>query len=312
MKLAYIFPGQGAQYVGMGSELRQKYPAAAKVFQEADEVLGYGLSELCFTGPAETLRLTYHTQPAILTTSVAALFVFAELAEVQPVCTAGHSLGEYTALVGSGMLDFASAVKLVHLRGKWMDEAVPAGVGAMSAVLGMDRDVLAAVCSQASGEDEVAQLANINCPGQIVISGTTAAVASAGELAKEHGAKRVIPLDVSGPFHSSLMKPASERLRQALVDTRFTPTDIPVVQNVDAALRRDPDAVRKGLEEQLFQSVLWEDDVRTMLELGVDAFVEFGPGTVLSGLVRKIARGIPTYHVEDEASLRQTLQAVRG
>ncbi len=312
LKTAFVFPGQGAQYVGMGKDLMDKYEVARRTFEEADAALGFSLSDIILDGPDSDLKLTYHTQPALLTVSIAAYRVFVEQSSVTPVCVAGHSLGEYTALVAAGVLDFADAVRLVHWRGKWMDEAVPAGVGAMSAVLGMDASSLEQVCRDASEGSEVVELANLNCPGQIVISGTRAAVERAGALAKERGAKRVIPLEVSGPFHCSLMKPAAEKLARALAETMFHESSIPVVANVDAEARTQTDEIRRALEAQLYSSVRWEDDVHTMLGLGVEAFLEFGPGTVLSGLIRKIAKGIPTLHVENDTSLQESLQALHG
>jgi [acyl-carrier-protein] S-malonyltransferase len=311
LKLAFVFPGQGAQYVGMGTELAARYQVARDTLKTADDVLGFGLSDLCARGPESSLRLTYHTQPALLAISVAALRVFQEVAGIQPVVVAGHSLGEYSALVAAGILSFEDAVQLVHWRGRWMDEAVPAGKGAMSAVLGMEPLELAQVCAEAGAGEEVAELANLNCPGQIVISGSASAVERAGLLAKEKGAKRVIPLEVSGPFHSSLMKPAAGKLIQALTEVEFHESSIPVVANVDAVARTDVEGIRSALESQLYMSVRWEDDVRTMLDMGVDGFVEFGPGTVLSGLIRKVERRIPTFHVEDDASLQETLQTIR-
>jgi [acyl-carrier-protein] S-malonyltransferase len=310
VRVAFVFPGQGAQYVGMGKELMENYEVARETFAKADEVLGFSLTDLCLNGPESSLKLTYHTQPALLTISTAAHRVFREHCDIQPVCVAGHSLGEYSALVAAGVLDFETAVELVHWRGKWMDEAVPAGVGAMSAVLGMNADALEEVCREASGEAGVVELANLNCPGQIVISGHREAVERAGALAKERGAKRVIPLEVSGPFHCSLMKPAADRLAAALAKADFHESAIPVVANVDAVARTNTGDIRRALEAQLYSPVRWEEDVRAMLNLGVDAFVEFGPGTVLSGLIRKVEKGIPTYHVEDEASLKETLQAL--
>lgn len=312
MKLAFVFPGQGAQYVGMGNDLCARYSVARETLATADDALGFSLSGLCANGPESSLRLTYHTQPALLAISIAAYRVFQEHVQMEPAVVAGHSLGEYTALVAAGILTFEDAVRLVHWRGKWMDEAVPDGLGAMSAVLGMEADMLQAVCREVSSGQEVAELANLNCPGQIVISGSALAVERAGSLAKERGAKRVIPLVVSGPFHSSLMKPAAARLTQALSDVEFLQSSIPVVANVDALARVDSGEIRKALEAQLYRSVRWEDDVRAMLNMGVEGFVEFGPGTVLSGLIRKVDRRIPTFHVEDEASLQETLLAIRS
>lgn len=313
MKLGYVFPGQGAQYVGMGQELARQYPFVRKMFADADRILGYALSELCWSGPEDTLRLTYHTQPAILTHSIAALRVFTAAlrdAAVTPIVAAGHSLGEYSALVASGALSFEDAVLLVHRRGRFMDEAVPAGQGAMAAVLGMEGDTLANVCAAVSTDGEIVELANLNCPGQVVISGTAEGVARASVLAREHGAKRVIPLDVSGPFHCQLMKPAAEQLAAALGAVDIKPASMPIVTNVDAVPQTEPTVLRGALVQQLYSSVRFEADVREMLRLGVQAFIEFGPGTVLSGMIKKIERGTPVFHVEDEASLRETLHGL--
>lgn len=312
MKLAWLFPGQGAQYVGMGQLLADKFPAARAVFDEADEVLGFSIRDLCFRGPEDALRVTYHTQPALLTTSVAAWRVFTELTGVTPVVAAGHSLGEYSALVAAGALSFADAVQLVYWRGRWMDEAYPAGQGAMAAVLGLDAGPLAEVCVAASHDGDIVELANLNCPGQVVISGTAGAVARAGEMAKARGARRVIPLVVSGPFHCSLMRPAAGQLSAALRTTPIADAHVPVVANVDAVPHTAPDDIRRALEAQLYSPVRFEDNVRTMMDMGVDTFVEFGAGTVLSGLVKKVDRQLRTFHVEDEASLQETVAAVTG
>ncbi|MCL6637809.1 MAG: ACP S-malonyltransferase [Alicyclobacillus sp.] len=312
MRLAFVFPGQGAQYVGMGRSLYQQYETARAVFAEADQTLGFSLSELCFAGPEDQLKLTYHTQPALLTVSTAAHRVFAEQTGLDPLVVAGHSLGEYSAVVAAGGLPFAQAVSLVYRRGRWMEEAVPSGQGTMAAVLGLDGEALAAVCRNASTGGELVQVANLNCPGQVVISGHTGAVARASELAKAAGARRVIPLEVSGPFHCELMRPAADQLTTALQSASFVNTRVPVVANVDAQARTAAAAIRQALIDQLVQPVRWEEDVRAMLALGAEAFVEFGPGTVLSGLIKKIDRRIPTFHVEDESSLRETIQALQG
>lgn len=314
MKLAYVFPGQGAQYVGMGKELAQRYEAARKTYAMADEALGFSVSSLCFDGPAEELKKTHFTQPALLTTSIAALRAFEEVVEerVTPAFVAGHSLGEYTACVAAGSLDLREALSLVHRRGQWMDEAVPGGTGTMAAVLGMEAEALDAVCKEVSTEQSVVELANVNCPGQIVISGHVDAVKRAMDHAKQRGAKRAIALTVSGPFHSSLMKRASDKLSDALLTSGFQDVTIPVVANVDGGLNTHSKDIITALKEQLYQPVLWELDTRVMLKEGIDVFIEFGPGTVLSGLIRKVERGIPTLHVEDEASLRETLAEVQG
>jgi len=313
MKYAYLFPGQGAQYVGMGKDLTEAYPTARRLFEEADEALGFSLSKIILEGPEDKLRLTYHTQPALLVTSVAAYRVFVEQGgEAQPVVVAGHSLGEYSALTAIGALDFTEAVRLVHLRGRWMDEAVPAGQGAMSAVMGMEHALLAQICAQATAEVGVVEVANVNCPVQIVISGTKAGVERASEMAREQGARRVIPLVVSGPFHCSLMRPAAAKLQAELEKTAIGQVGIPVVANVDGQPKTYPADIRKALEQQLYLPVLFEQDIGTMLDMGVETFIEFGPGTVLSGLVKKIQRRIPTLHVENESTLQETLAAIRS
>jgi [acyl-carrier-protein] S-malonyltransferase len=312
VKVALLFPGQGAQYVGMGRELIENYEVARRTLEEADDALGFALSKLILEGPEEELRLTYHTQPALLTVSIAAYRVLAEfMPNLKPAVAAGHSLGEYSALVALSSLSFSDAVKLVHLRGQWMDEAVPAGQGAMSAVLGMGADALDAVCRQAAKEAGVVELANINCPGQIVISGTVAGVERASTLATEAGARRVIPLVVSGPFHCSLMKRAAVKLEDQLAKTSFSSIDVPLVANVDAKSHTEAADIQSGLAKQLYSPVLWEQGVRTMLDMGVDTFIELGPGTVLSGLVKKVERRIQTMHVEDEATLRAVIEAVQ-
>lgn len=312
MKLGFVFPGQGAQYVGMGKDLLDRYTVVRDTFAEADEALGFSLSRLILEGPEADLRLTYHTQPALLTTSIAAYRAFRTHSDAPADVMAGHSLGEYTALVAAGALSFSDAVRLVHLRGRWMDEAVPAGEGAMSAVMGMESNALEDVCREVRDRGEVVELANLNCPGQIVISGTLKGVELAGDLAKERGARRVIPLVVSGPFHCSLMKKASERLSAELKRTSFVKAQVPVVANVDAKAYVEPTDIVAALEKQLYSSVRWQDDVETMATRGVDTVIEFGPGTVLSGLIKKIDRRISTLHVEDESSLQEVLAALQS
>lgn len=309
-KLAFLFPGQGSQQVGMGKAIAEANEKARKIFAEADEALGYSLSRLCFEGPEEQLRLTANTQPAILTTSVALLEVLKEAGFV-PDFVAGHSLGEYSALVAAGSLSFRDAVVTVHKRGTYMEEAVPSGQGAMSAVLNMDRDALDAVCREVSTETSVVEPANYNCPGQIVISGHAEAVKLAGEKALERGARRVIPLSVSGPFHSSLMKPAAERLAKALSEITISSAKIPVVANVTAKPVTDAEEIRRLLVEQVASPVLWEDSVRYLVEQGVDVFVEIGAGTVLSGLVKKVDRKVTTLSVQDPESLQTTVEKLK-
>lgn len=290
-KLAVVFPGQGAQAVGMGRDAFEADERARARFETADKVLGYALSELIFNGPEEQLKLTYHTQPALLTTSLAYYERFAD-AGLAPDYVAGHSLGEYTALVAAGVLSFEEAVRTVRLRGEFMDQAVPAGEGAMAAVLGAGREELAALCEAVSREVGPVELANVNCPGQIVVSGSSAGVRAVAERGKEAGAKRVIPLEVSGPFHSSLMKPASEALAGHLGGLEWRDASIPVVANVTAAPVTSAAEIRRLLVEQVYSPVLWEDSVRRMIADGVDTFVEIGSGTVLSGLIRKIDRNV--------------------
>lgn len=308
MKTGLVFPGQGAQYVGMGKSLLDNYKEARETFAEADERLGFRLTSLCLEGPEDELRLTYYTQPALLAMSIAAFRVLSARVDLAPLVAAGHSLGEYSALVAAHAMSFSDAIALVYGRGKLMDEAVPAGEGAMTAVLGMDEDTLVAVCQQAAQETgEVVELANLNCPGQIAISGTVAAVGRAGELAKVAGAKRAIPLTVSGPFHCSLMRPAAEAFAELLDHTDIKRADIPVVANVDGQMHQDAEEIRDVLKRQLYLPVRWVDDVKTIQSVGVDVILEFGPGTVLSGLIRKIDKGISTAHVEDDSTLAEVV-----
>ncbi|MDI3257185.1 MAG: ACP S-malonyltransferase [Kyrpidia sp.] len=301
---AWVFPGQGAQAVGMGRAAYDTYDEARRTFREADDALGFSLSNLCFAGPEETLRLTYYTQPAVLTVSVA-LWRVLEARGVRPDVVAGHSLGEYTALVAAGALDFADAVTLVHRRGRYMDEAAPAGEGAMAAVLQGDRDMVARVCQEVSEEVGPVELANVNCPGQVVISGKAEAVRVAGRRVLERGAKRVLPLDVSGPFHSALMEPAARRLAADLAEVPIRDARCPVVSNVDARARSGAEEIREALVRQVSRPVLWEDGVRAMIAMGASGFAEIGPGRVLSGLVRKVDRGVDVWNAEDPDGLEQ-------
>jgi [acyl-carrier-protein] S-malonyltransferase len=304
--IAFLFPGQGSQAVGMGRYLFEKYPIARQTFEEADEVLGYKLSHLCFDGTQEQLRLTEITQPAILTTSVAALRVL-ETRTPKPACVAGHSLGEYSAHVAAGTMAFADALRTVRNRGKYMQEAVPVGVGAMAAILGMAPDKVAAVCQDAA-QGEVCAPANINSPEQIVISGNTAAVERATKLADERGAKRAKMLPVSAPFHCSLMKPAQDRLDLDLNALRLQKPGCPVACNVDAAFVADELQSRDTLVRQVTGSVKWEQCMRLLIEQGVQTFIELGPGKVLCGLMRQIDRSKTCVNVSDEASLAKTLE----
>jgi len=304
--MAFLFPGQGSQSVGMGKELAEKYPVARQAFAEADEALGYNLSQLCFEGPEEKLRLTEITQPAILTVSVAASRVLQEKG-VNPGFVAGHSLGEYSANVAAGTISFADAVRTVRKRGKYMQEAVPVGVGAMAAILGMDLERVTAVCAEAA-QGEVCEPANINSAEQIVISGHAPAVERATRLASERGAKRAIMLPVSAPFHCSLMKPAQDRLAADLQSLPFKQPAVPIVGNVDAAVIEDGDRARDALIRQVTGAVKWEQSVRLLIARGVQAFVEVGPGKVLCGLMRQIDRSRTSLNAGDEASLQKTLE----
>lgn len=305
-KVAWVFPGQGSQVVGMGKAIAEADADARAVFDAADEALGFALSRLCFEGPEEELRLTVNTQPAILTTSAALLAVWKKAAP-RPDFVAGHSLGEYSALVAAEALSFVDAVRVVRQRGAFMEEAVPAGRGGMAAVLGMERDALQAIVEAVSAEGDVVELANLNCPGQIVLSGTIEGVKKAAERAREAGARRVLELAVSGPFHSSLMRPAAERLAVVLADVPLADARVPVVANVTARPVTQAAEIRRLLVEQVAAPVLWEDSVRTMLEAGVDTFVEIGPGTVLTGLIKKIDRRARCFNVHDPASLDKAL-----
>jgi len=302
-KVAFLFPGQGSQYVGMGREFYEHFRVAREVFEEADESLGFSISNLCFHGPEEALRLTENTQPAILTVSIAALKVLKEETEIEPQFVAGHSLGEYSALVASGTLSFRDAVKIVKLRGKFMQEAVPVGEGAMAAILGMEKEEVEELCKEAAGE-EVLTPANFNSPGQIVISGHTPAVQRAIEMAKKKG-KKAILLPVSAPFHSPLMKPAALRLDEALKEISVNGLNIPVVTNVEARPNLHPEKVKPLLIAQISSPVQWEQSMRYMIAEGVEEMVEIGPGKVLSGLMKRIDSSIPLRNIEDLESLKK-------
>jgi [acyl-carrier-protein] S-malonyltransferase len=307
--IAFLFPGQGSQAVGMGKELAEKYPIARQTFDEANDALGYKLSQLCFEGPEEKLRMTEITQPAILTASVAAWRVLNEKG-LTPRFVAGHSLGEYSAHVAAGTITFADSVRTVRNRGNYIQEAVPVGVGAMAALLGMDLEKVTAVCSDAS-LGEVCEPANINSPEQIVISGHASAVERAAKLADERGAKRAKLLPVSAPFHCSLMKPAQDRLTNDLGSIKFQTPSIPVVCNVDAAPLEDAERSRDALLRQVTGSVKWDQSMRVLVSKGIQTFVEIGPGKVLCGLMRQIDRSKTCLNVGDEASLLKMLDHIR-
>jgi [acyl-carrier-protein] S-malonyltransferase len=306
--IALLFPGQGSQAVGMGKDLAEQYPIARQTFEEADEALGYKLSQLCFEGPEEQLRLTEMTQPAILTVSIAALRAL-ESQIPKPSFVAGHSLGEYSAHVASGTMKFADAVRTVRNRGKYMQEAVPLGVGAMAAILGMDAERVGAVCADAA-QGEVCSPANINSPEQIVISGNTAAVERATKLADERGAKKAKLLPVSAPFHCSLMKPAQDRLQVTLETLTMDNPVYPVACNVDAELVTDNQHARDTLIRQVTGAVKWDQCVRLLIARGVQVFIEAGPGKVLWGLMRQIDRSKTALNVSDAASLTKSLESM--
>jgi [acyl-carrier-protein] S-malonyltransferase len=299
--IAFVFPGQGAQAVGMGRGLVDRFPVCRSTFDEADAALGFGLSEIIFDGPAERLTLTEIAQPAILTVSVAACRLL-EQRGVRPALVAGHSLGEYSAHVAAGTFTFADAVRTVHHRGRFMQAAVPVGEGAMAAVLGLDEAAVSAACAEVA-DGQVVSPANLNAPGQVVIAGHAAAVARAGEQAKARGARRVIALQVSAPFHCALMRPAEERLAPELRALPVRDPHLPVMANVDAEPKRDADAAIAALIRQVSAPVRWEDCVRRLTAEGATVFVEVGPGTVLSGLIRKIARGATTVNLDQPAGL---------
>ena len=303
--IAFMFPGQGSQQVGMGRELAALYPVARETFDEADAALGYKLSQLCFEGPEQQLKLTEITQPAILTVSVAAWRVLQSLA-MMPSYVVGHSVGEYSAHVAAGTLSFADAVRAVRNRGRYMQEAVPVGAGAMAAILALPAEEVEEICAKAA-QGEVCQAANLNSPSQTVISGHQAAVERATELAKQHGAKRAIMLPVSAPFHCALMQPAQDRLAAELQALSFHHPQVPVMCNVDAVLVTTGEQGREALIRQVTGAVLWVKSLRALISLGVENFVEVGPGSVLCGLLRQIDRSRSCVNVEDEASLQKTI-----
>ena len=312
MSLAFIFPGQGSQYVGMGKALAEAYAAARTTLDEADRVLGRPLTRILFEGPEEELRITWNTQPAILAVSVACLRVLETTVKVAPAAYAGHSLGEYTALVAAGAMSFGDALRTVEKRGRLMQEAVPLGTGTMAAVLGLDAEPVAKICADVSRPGAVVELANDNCPGQVVISGHAAAVEEAGKRAREAGAKRTKPLPVSAPFHCSLMVPAGQKLAVVLRSVAFSPARAPVVANVDAIPNRDAARTPDLLVRQVSSPVLWQDCVKKLASLGVDTFVEVGPGKVLTGLVRRILPSAAVANVEDPASVESLAAGARA
>jgi [acyl-carrier-protein] S-malonyltransferase len=307
-KLAFLFPGQASQYPGMGRDLAANFPESRQVFDEADAALGFSISKLCFEGSEEALKQTENTQPAILTVSTAAYRVL-EKRGIIPDFAAGHSLGEYSALVAAGALEFSAAVKIVHQRGQYMQEAVPSGEGAMAAILGLSPAEVAEICKKAA-DHEIVSPANLNSPEQTVISGGAAAVKRAVEIASQSGAKRAVILPVSAPFHCELMAPAQKRLEPDLRAATFAALHFPVVTNVDAGGIASGEEARDALIRQVTQPVRWLDSVHEMIEEGVTIFVEVGPGKVLSGLMRQIDRSVRCFNVEDAASLQATLDKI--
>jgi [acyl-carrier-protein] S-malonyltransferase len=311
--IAFVFPGQGAQKVGMGQSLASAFPVSRDVFAEADAALGESLSTMCFEGPAESLQMTENTQPAILAMSVAVLRLL-EARGIQASFAAGHSLGEYSAHVAAGTFSFADALRTVRRRGRYMQEAVPSGEGAMAAILGLDGEAVARACAETMNamSGRVVSPANLNGPGQVVIAGHADAVAQASERAKALGAKRAIPLAVSAPFHCALMKPAEERLAPELKQLSTSDPRFPVIANVDAEPKRDAGAAIDALIRQVSSPVRWEEVVRRLIAEGATTFVELGPGSVLAGLIRKIDRGVQVMSIEDDQGLEAALAQLNG
>jgi [acyl-carrier-protein] S-malonyltransferase len=303
MSLAYIFPGQGSQYPGMGKNLVENFPVAARVFEELNDALHFSISRLCFEGSAEDLQLTENTQPAILAVSVAALRTMESEGFPRPDFVAGHSLGEYSALCAAKSLAATDAIQIVRSRGRYMQEAVPVGTGAMAAIIGAQLEDIEKACAEAS-QGQVCAPANINSPSQVVIAGHTEAVDRASELLRTGGAKRVLKLNVSAPFHSALMMPAQERLAVDLEGVKFANLNVPLVTNVDAAVIRKGSEARESLVRQVSSAVRWLESVELLIKEGVDTFVEVGPGKVLTGLMRQISREVKCFNVEDAASLK--------
>ncbi|MCM3137977.1 MULTISPECIES: ACP S-malonyltransferase [Bacillus] len=310
-KIAFLFPGQGSQKIGMGKDLFDQEAVSKAVFEEADNTLGFDLSSMIFEGDAEELTLTYNAQPALLTTSIAILKKFEE-SGIKADYAAGHSLGEYTALVAAGALSFKDAVYAVRKRGELMNEAVPAGEGAMAAILGLDKAALVEVTKEVTESGHLVELANLNCPGQIVISGTAKGVELASEKAKEKGAKRAIALEVSGPFHSALMKPAAEKFTDVLSKLDIADAKTPVISNVTADIVTSRDEIETKLIEQLYSPVRFEESVERLIDLGVTTFIEIGPGKVLSGLVKKVNRRLTTISVSDQETIEAAIQTLKG
>jgi [acyl-carrier-protein] S-malonyltransferase len=301
-KNAFVFPGQGSQYSGMGLELARNFKVASDTFAEADDALGFAISRICFEGSEEELKLTANTQPALVSASIATLRVLLSETSTEASLLAGHSLGEYSALVASGAMAFADAVRTVRARGTYMQEAVPVGVGSMAAILGAEQEILDEICQEAA-QGEIVAPANYNSPGQIVIAGHSGAVGRAIEIAKGRGFRKAMLLPVSAPFHCPLMIPAGERLAQTLADVAVKPMNLPVVSNVEASPNLDKDRVKELLVRQVSAPVLWEASVQRMVKEGVTRIIEVGPGKVLSGLIKRISKDVETGNIEDISSL---------
>ncbi len=302
-KVAFIFPGQGSQYVGMAQELCNVYPEAEELLNKADDILGYKLSDIILNGPEDQLKLTTNTQPALLTVSTIC-YQLLRKEGIIPDYAAGHSLGEYSALVAAGSLTFEDALRLVSNRGKLMEEATPAGQGSMAAILGLNTEQIEQICSSIDG---IVEAVNYNCPGQVVIAGEKEKVEEASKLASEAGAKRVVALNVSGPFHSSLMKPAAEKFSNELDKVTFNNPSFPIIANVNAQLIFSSEVIKESLKKQMYNPVLWEMSMRKLIELNVETFVEVGPSKVLSSLMKKIDKSVKVLNVENPQTLESTL-----